>query len=306
MICKICDKEYKDRKALHLHLRFEEKMRLEKYYHTYYPRKDLYDLSPIIYKDADQYLEDEFNSRENMISYLKGTVSDKEKFIVESFEKRRNKKQLSFAPSTVECRSCNLPSPALVEYSGSDYNKLCSQAGLICKYQYNSDPNIPVRKNYKIFRDNREQIPLEFSHETMSTTLSFGDYALVEDERFNNIFVELKRAPDLIQSTTRNKKRLIAEFARAKELGAYAVVVCDTPLNVMLKIEEIPQFRKFTKVTSSYLFHEIRELCQEFENIQFVFCPHARLSDFVHKILLLGEQVKNCDLQYLVDKKVLL
>ena len=69
--CKECKEEFGSCKDLHRHVR-SHKMLLVDYYHKHYPRKDLLTNEFIKFKNRDQYLSDDFNTKTNMKKWLKG------------------------------------------------------------------------------------------------------------------------------------------------------------------------------------------------------------------------------------------
>jgi len=62
--------------------------------------------------------------------------------------------------------------------------------------------------------------------------------------------------------------------------------------------------KKYSKASSEFIFHRIRELMQKYENVQFVFSGGRKQSvELIKKIGLLGEKAKTIDLQYALDMK---
>ena len=70
VICKVDGKEFKDEKSLHLSLRGYG-LNKEKYYHTYYPKKDLLTGETLNFKTKEQYFNSDFNDKNNMKKWLK-------------------------------------------------------------------------------------------------------------------------------------------------------------------------------------------------------------------------------------------
>jgi len=69
-ICQICHCKFPSLKALHIHVSRREKIKLEDYYPKFFPKKDLYTLYPIEYKDYEQYFFSNFSSRKNMAKWF--------------------------------------------------------------------------------------------------------------------------------------------------------------------------------------------------------------------------------------------
>ena len=66
VICKVDGKEFKDEKSLHLALRGYG-LNKEKYYHTYYPKKDLLTGDTINFKTKEQYFNSKKFNENNII-----------------------------------------------------------------------------------------------------------------------------------------------------------------------------------------------------------------------------------------------
>jgi len=60
--CIICEKEFENDRKLHAHIKAHD-LRVIEYYQTHFPRYDKYDNSIIKYKNKNQYLSSDFNSR---------------------------------------------------------------------------------------------------------------------------------------------------------------------------------------------------------------------------------------------------
>jgi hypothetical protein len=60
--------------------------------------------------------------------------------------------------------------------------------------------------------------------------------------------------------------------------------------------------KRFSALTSEYIFHRIRDLMQKFNNLQFVFTGSREQStSFIEQSCKWGEQIKKIDLQYFLD-----
>ena len=98
VICKVDGKEFKDEKSLHLALRGYG-LNKEKYYHKYFPRKDLLTGEVINFKSKDQYLNSDFNDKNNMKKWLRDQPSEKAKeYCKELLIKRKDSKNLIYSP----------------------------------------------------------------------------------------------------------------------------------------------------------------------------------------------------------------
>ena len=70
VICKIDGKEFKDEKSLHLALKGYGLNKV-KYYQKYFERRDLLTNELINFKTKEQYLNNDFNDKNNMKKWLK-------------------------------------------------------------------------------------------------------------------------------------------------------------------------------------------------------------------------------------------
>jgi len=130
VICKIDGKEFKDEKSLHLALRGYG-LNKEKYYHKYFPRKDLLTGEIINFKNKEQYFNNDFNDKNNMKRWLKEQpIESARDYCKQLLIKRRKDKDLIYSPSQVELRS--IMSPSIIFYNKifNDYYELCSSLKL--------------------------------------------------------------------------------------------------------------------------------------------------------------------------------
>ncbi len=299
--CRICGCEISSEDFLKSHLK-EHKIKISDYFVKYYRKKDLFSNKLIQFKSIDQYLNNDFESRENLISWLRG--SKDVDYASKLLEKRVKAKSLVYAPSHLECRTCLLPSPIFYnEYLRNGqkpherYNYLCFKLGLKTKYKYD---NVKLVKNADVFNviiDTREQKPLEFDRWIMEK-LDYGDYKLYNGK--SEVFFERKSLADLI-GTLSQYDRFCREIERAK---TKLTIVTECSLEKALNFDNQDVYRK-TKVTPSFIFRRVRELTQKYSHIQFLFVDGRGESKRVMESILKNDFVLDYDLQYLYDKGVL-
>ena len=232
VICKIDGETFDTDKELHKHLR-KHKMRMAEYYQTYYPRYDLHTKDIIKFKNKEQYLTTDFNSRTNLRMWLKDQPEEVRKdYCRNVLIDRKEKKELIYAPSQVELRS--IMSPPIQYYNeifGWDgYYKLCSELGF--KKRYSNFGEIVSgaeydKPEYKIFIDTREQKPLKFNRGVEIKTLKFGDYAFSNKTASCNCYIERKSLSDLIGTLSGGYERFTREIKRAEEDDAYLIVLVE-------------------------------------------------------------------------------
>jgi len=166
VICKVDGKEFKDEKSLHLALRGYG-LNKEKYYHQYFPKKDLLTGDIINFKSKEQYFGSDFNDKNNMKKWLKEQTIDKAKeYCKEILIRRKKDKNLTHSPSQIELRT--IMSPSVIFYNSifKNYYDLCSSLGLENKFihpenisnQFKNKLNV----NETIYVDTREQNWLKF------------------------------------------------------------------------------------------------------------------------------------------------
>jgi len=186
------------------------------------------------------------------------------------------------------------------------YAKLCSELGLINKYEEKFVPFIENRADDRvIIVDSREKRQLSFPKaiKTKIEGLPFGDYAVAGSL---DCVVERKSVNDLIGTISRNEERFRAELVRAKEQSAAVFVVVEENFEKCLHFEKLPYIRRFTKATPSFVWHRIRQIIQDFANVQFVFVAgRIEASRAVLRLLLNGKTLGRYDLQFLYDRSIL-
>lgn len=300
IICKICSNKFKDDVSFHHHLK-AHKMRQSEYYQTHYPRNDRYDGSIIKYKNKEQYFNTEFNSRTSLKNWL-FSVSPKAAaaYIQDVFIKRINRGKLKIAPTQVELKTMMVPGIKFINEKIEDYNTFCKNLGLELKFNKNNlDENAfkDITKKY-IFTDSREQKALEFDNRTRIKGMSFGDYRMKD----SSVYIERKSINDAWGTLTGGYERFEKEIIRAKEAEAYLIVLVEGSFSELEKFPYQRQVYGKIKIPVEFVYHNIRELCQKYNHIQFLFVKdREEASRIIQKIFAADEQVKDVDLQYLYD-----
>lgn len=307
MDCKICNKVLKNTNGLHRHLGIHD-ISIPEYYYKFFPRYDKGNESEfIIYKNYDQYFNTDFNSRENFVSWAADNESSQEvaDYCLDTLKKRRERKNETYVPSQVELKSLLLPSYVGFEKifgNLEDFFKLADGIGYKPRFDYFSRPKI-YEGNIEILIDTREQRPLSFSHPTKVMKLPTGDYCGSKN-LFTNVFVERKSIPDLYGTLTNNVERFYNEIQKAQELGFYLVVVVEGGYTETMNFELRTKFK--SKINGAHVFHEIRNIMLNYSNIQFLFAgSRHKASHYIEQVIRIGESVRNYDLEYLKDRKLL-
>lgn len=302
--CKICSESFEGEKKLHMHLR-AHKITLAEYYTKYYPRKNLLTGDPLPFKNKEQYFDRDFANRNELLKWCSVTDDETVKnYILELLQRRVNRKNLSFGPSHLELKTSDMPTVNLYQKYYGSYSKACELIGVKplfkCKLPDSWGNKVP--SDAKIFIDTREQQPLSFNN-SESLKLDFGDYA-VGKEYYDYTYVDRKSETDFKSTLSKNNlNRFRAELQRAKDFDSYLFVVTETDMSTMEKRN------RWSPHTSNmkYIYHNMRVLAHDFAgNCQFIFTGGREQSEnLIPKILTLGKQLWNVDLQYYISNRLI-
>jgi len=309
VICKIDGKEFKDEKSLHLALKSYGSNKV-KYYQTYYERRDLLTNDLINFKTKEQYFNSDFNDKNNMKKWLKEQPTEKaQEYCKKLLVKRKENKNLIYSPTQVELRTIMAPSIIFYNKIFNDYYDICSGIGLENKFIH---PNL-IGDNFKnklsqkdtIYVDTREQSWLKFNIPFEIKTLSFGDYACSNDNC--GCFIERKSLSDFISTlSVKNYDRFKNEIEKALKNNCYIIVMVEETLSNALSFQYLPHISKKIKATPEYIFHNVRELLQNYNNLQFLFVDGRKeMTRIIESIFASKCFYKKIDLQLAYDMKVL-
>jgi len=309
VICKIDGKEFKDEKSLHLALKGYGLNKV-KYYQKYFERRDLLTNELINFKTKEQYLNSDFNDKNNMKKWLKQQPLDKaQEYCKNIIIKRKQNKNITYSPTQIELRTIMAPSIIFYNKIFKDYYDLCSSIGLENKFIH---PNL-IGDYFKnklthkdiIYVDTREQSWLKFNIPFEIKTLSFGDYTCSNDNC--NCFIERKSLSDFISTlSVKNYDRFKNEIEKAKKNNSYVIVMVEEILQNALSFQYLPHISKKIKATPEYIFHNVRELLQEYDNLQFLFVDGRKeMTRLIETIFASKCFYKKIDLQLAYDMKVL-
>ena len=309
VICKVDGKEFKDEKSLHLALRGYG-LNKEKYYHTYYAKKDLLTGETINFKSKEQYFNSDFNDKNNMKKWLKDQPIEKaQEYCKSLLIKRKEEKKITYSPSQVELRTIMSPSVIFYNKIFNDYYDVCSEVGLENKFVH--PKNITNQFQNKltikdtIYVDTREQSWLKFNTPFEIKTLSYGDYTSSNDNC--NCYIERKSLSDFISTlSSGNLNRFKNEIEKAKNNNAYIVGVVEEKLQNALSFQYLPHISKKIKATPEFIFHNVRSLIQDYDNLQFLFVDGREEMKRIIEVILASKCFyKKVDLQLAYDLKIL-
>ena len=307
--CEVCNLEFETDKQLHAHLK-KHSLRVVEYYQKYFPRHDLYDKKIIRFKNKDQYFRDDFNTITNLKKWLKDKPIEESKAYCQNIlTKRKHNKGIEYSPTQVELRTVLSPPIQYYNEIFFDYYGLCEKIGFKNKYQNPTkiiDGSEYNKDEYKILIDTREQKPLKFERETVSQKLDYGDYAFSHPKHSCDCHIERKSLSDFISTISGGYERFIKEIERAKENDAYLVVLVEESLTNALSFQYLPHISKKIRATPEFIFHRVRDLIQQYPNVQFLFVNGRKESSrIVELIFTCGCAYKKIDLQLAYDTKAL-
>ena len=306
--CKECGKEFKTEKSLHAHIK-QHKMRLAEYYQKNFPRKDLYSGDLIKFKSKEYYFSTDFNDRRNLKKWLESQDEQSQKdYCRRVLQERKDKKNLYYAPSQVELRSVMTPPVQYYLKVFGSYSEICGELGLKNKFNDLKDEieYADVSSDCMIYIDTTEQKPFKFDIPFEVKTLKFGDYALNDKEISGNCYVERKSLNDFIGTMSGGFDRFKREIERAREDDAKLIVVVEENLNNCLNFKFLPYVSKKIKATPEFIFHNVRELLQTYDNLHFLFVKgRPEATRVIQKLFLNASAYNRVDLQLAYDIKKL-
>lgn len=307
-LCQLCGESITDQK----HFYRKHNLTMGQYYQTHFPRKDLLTGEQIPFKDLEHYEHADFLNKNNLKKWVQTSPVDQvAAYLKEITVARKESKQLKYTPTQAELRSLqNFPSIITFNKVFGNYYKFCEEIGFCSRGFLPPPKKLPYLEgdlfedSPVILIDTREQNWLKLGTQFEIATLNYGDYCLQNSK--HKIFIERKSLTDAIGSFTTNRDRFENELERAKNDGAYIVVLIEDSFSNCMGFNHLPWVTKKIKVSPEFLFHNIREIIQKFDNCQFVFAPGRKAAaDLLKKILLSRDMARKYDLQLLLDTKIL-
>lgn len=311
VICLIDNTEHESIEALHKHIR--PLMKQESYWTHYHPKVCLGSGKPIPFKNAEQYLNQDFIDKNQIRSFLKKEPIRGREWAINWLKKRKEEKGLIYAPSQVELRSLQCPSMPYYDSVGG-YYEITRELGF--KDRYNGQSPVFTSEISDIIQDSREQNPLKLGANTVVAKLDAGDYGLATPHD-KGIYIERKSLSDMVSTLSAraiqrkkgedsNVERFDRELARAKESGHYIVMLVESPITDALSFDYLPQLR-WSRVKPSHVWHNLRDFLTKYPlTFQAVFVGGRQEAARVAlKIFQMGEQVKSVDLHHAYEKGLL-
>lgn len=302
--CLRDNEKFGSAEELHAHLR-KLKITQAAYYLYYYPRTDLLTGAKIEFKSYLQYFSTFFVNKNNLKKYCVTNPEKGLEFGVNFLKSRAARKGIKRAFHQVELKSLACPTVSFFN-AVDNYKKICEELGLETPFSYSKELRYeyPSLTGATVNFDTREQKVIEFSKvATELKTLHYGDYS-ISSPYDSGIYIEKKSLSDMVGSFGKDYQRLRREFIRCKEAGHYMIVLVLSPFSKAIGFNY--QFEtRYAKVSPDYVFGNIRDVINEFDNVQFLFIDKERAEEIVLKIFQMGEFAKVTDLQYALDSKIL-
>lgn len=301
--CQVCNELFDTEKGMHVHLK-KHKIDLATYYTTYYPRKNLLTGDLLPFKNKEDYFSKDFSTRSQLIKWCK-TEEEAivKKYIIKKLKERVDDKKLKMGPNYLELKLAQLPDTEIYKKFFGSYSVACKKVGVeplfgskITKEFFEDDSKF---EDLKILVDTREQKPLIFN-KSENLKLDFGDYT-VGGEHYNYTYVDRKAEQDFKGTLTGGFQRFRRELKRVKDFNSYLFVVVESDLNKIYKNNMFGPHKSNLK----FVYHNMRLITHEFAgHCQFVFSgSRADSQSIIPKILSIGKDLWNVDLQYYLDKE---
>lgn len=301
-LCQICNAEFTT-----AHPWNEHHIKLADYFHKFFPRCSKLTGKIITFKSVDQYENADFENLQERNIWLKNAGDEAKNYILDLLIKRKIKKNWIYAPGQTQLKLANIPSILYFEKQFNlSFQEICKK--LDFKIRFKNDLKIISKIDWvatlEVIQDTREQVPIQFGDNiSISVTkLDYADYAIKDNLK---IAIEKKSIGDLAGTMSAGYERFKRELARAKKDKGYIIILCDSSYNNFKSIEFLPQTKRI-KASCEFLSKRIRDLYEEFDNFQLCFSENKKHSSKVAEFILkMGKKIKNIDLQYLIDSKII-
>lgn len=257
----------------------------------------------IPFKNREQYLNSDFVDKNDLRDWVKKSTKEEIISYISEYLKKRESKYL---PSQVESRTLMIPSITFINEKVCEYNSLAALSNKEEKFNYTEEPEfIKSLGKHTIIQDTREQKSLSLKSKTKKeekAALKYGDYTCSRNPF--NIYIERKSLGDAIGTLSGGYERFKREITRAKQNKAYLIITIEATFNDLSGFQHGRKFRGKVSFGPDFLFHRIRELMREFDNIQFVFSGSRTASvNFIDLIYRCKSNPKKYDWQFLIDSK---
>jgi hypothetical protein len=303
--CFECQKEFSTEGSLHKHLK-SHKISIAFYYQKHEPRYDLYTGKLIKFKSKEYYFNTKFNDKSSLKKWLdKSSSEEKKNYIIDFLKERKEKKNLLYTPCQNELKTLMVPGISYINDLFGCYYTLANSLGFLNRFKdYKINSKAELHHNKKIIIDTREQSALKIKNRFEIATLKFGDYKLKHGD--NQLVIERKALNDFYSTLGFQCDRFIREIERSVEKGYYMIVLIEAPISDVYAFPHLPYIRNKMKLGAEVVLHNMRNICQKYKDIQFLFVDGRSESErVIEKLFACSEEVKSVDLQLVYDRKEL-
>ena len=121
-----------------------------------------------------------------------------------------------------------------------------------------------------------------------------------------NTYIERKSITDFIGTMSGGYDRFKREVDRAKEDNANLVVLVEEDISNCLNFKYLPYVSKKIKATPEFVFRNVRELIQTYDNLHFLFVRgRLEATRVIQKLFLNAGKYNKIDLQLAYDLRKL-
>jgi len=302
MTCLECLQNFDNEASLHKHLKAHS-LSVAFYYQKYFKRVDLLTGELIKFKTKDFYFSNEFNSRANLKRWLEQSSPEAQKeYIIRYLTNRKEKKGLIYTPTQAELKTLMVPGINYISQLFGDYYEFAKSLGFQNKFKnYKLEGDLRLHHNKKIIIDTREQNALKINVNHEIDTLKFGDYKLKHND--GGLIIERKALNDFYSTLGFQRERFEREIQRSDKEGYYMIVLIEAPLSDVYKFPLLPYIKNRMKLGAEVVLHNMRDLCQKYINLQFLFVKNRiEAQSIIETLFAAGEKCRTVDIQYLYDK----
>lgn len=303
VICHIDGSVHPDIESLHALLK-RFRIKQEAYHHEYNPRHNRLTGELIPYKDYDQYMSQEFATKNELKAWIKSKPEEAREWAIDWLRRRKDEKGLAYAPSQVELRTLMCPSMPYYDSIGG-YYEITRTIGYLDRYGAPPAEFAPLPADAIVICDSREQNPLKLAALTKRTKVDEGDYALAAPYDMG-VYIERKSLADFAGTMSKGNARFRRELDRAQTKGHYIVMLVESSINDAQGLNHLPQTRH-VKASATFVLKQMRDLLTDYPlTLQVIFVDgRVEAAQKAVKILAMGNQARRVDLQHLYEQGVL-
>ena len=151
--CKECGESFSSERSMHAHIK-KHGLILAENYTKFYTRSNLLTGDPLPFKNKDQYFNEDFSTRRQLLKWCESTESKLvEPYILKLLKRRIKGKSLKVGPSHLELKLSSLPTIDIYKKHFGSYTEACNKAGAPPMFSKAAPKEFydDVREDIKIF-----------------------------------------------------------------------------------------------------------------------------------------------------------